>query len=137
METANYTGTQNIFRLLLGLFLLSAGTGHLTFARIGFQAQVPDWVPLDKDLTVVLSGYVEIALGAAIALLKTYRVRMGIIAAIFFVLVFPGNISQYVNSRNALGMHTDSERLARLFFQPILIVWALWSSGAWKAIRQN
>ncbi len=54
---------QDLSRVLLGAFLTFAGTSHLTFARKDFQAQVPDWVPLDKDLIVLLSGDVEISLG--------------------------------------------------------------------------
>lgn len=123
--------TQNIFRYLLGLMLMSAGTGHLTFVRKEFQAQVPDWVPLNKDLTVVLSGIVEILLGAAVAFWVKKRVFWGWVAAIFFVLVFPGNIAQLVNHRDAFGLNTDFARTIRLFFQPVLIGWALWSTGAW------
>jgi uncharacterized membrane protein len=36
--------------------MVYAGFSHLTFNRIDFQAQVPDWVPLSKNLVVVLSG---------------------------------------------------------------------------------
>jgi uncharacterized membrane protein len=137
MTETGYTTTQQIFRLLLGLFMLSAGFGHLTFARIEFQAQVPDWVPLNKDLTVVLSGYAEIALGLFLILVKKYRIQLGIFLSIFFVLVFPGNISQYLNSRDALGMYSDTARLIRLFFQPVLIMWALWSTGAWDFLHKK
>jgi uncharacterized membrane protein len=43
--------------------MVYSGFSHLTFNRIDFQAQVPDWVPLSKNLVVLLSGIVEIALG--------------------------------------------------------------------------
>jgi uncharacterized membrane protein len=128
---------QTIFRLLLGLALLFAGIGHLTFARAEFQAQVPPWLPLDADLVVVASGIVEIALGLALILLPRYRVPTGWIVAAFFVLVFPGNISQYVNRVDGFGLNTDEARLIRLFFQPLLVAWALWSTGAWQALRAS
>ncbi|MCX2492557.1 hypothetical protein OQX63_03680 [Pedobacter sp. PF22-3] len=116
-------------RILLGAGLITAGIGHLTFARKPFQAQVPDWVPLKKDDTVVYSGLVEIALGTALVLApKKHKALIGKIAAGLFVGVFPGNISQYTHKRSAFGLNTDSKRLLRLFFQPALVYWALKST---------
>jgi uncharacterized membrane protein len=130
METVSkYTKAQNTARIALGLMLVGAGISHLTVARKEFQAQVPDWVPLEKDTTVVLSGIAEIALGATIIAAKKERVQVGIGAAAFFAAVFPGNISQYKNRRSAFGLDTDEKRFARLFFQPVLMAWALWGGG--------
>lgn len=129
---------QNIFRILLALFMIYAGISHLSFNRVDFQAQVPDWVPLEKDLVIILSGIVEIILGSALLLWKQQRVYAGWALAIFFILIFPGNISQYLDGEDAFGaLNSDSARLIRLFFQPVLVVWALWSSGAWKAWRNR
>lgn len=128
---------QTVFRILLGLNLLLAGIGHLTWARTEFLAQVPPWLPLDSDLVVVLSGIVEIGLGCALIFLSRHRVRVGWVVALFFVLIFPGNISQYVNQVDAFGLNSDTSRLIRLFFQPVLIAWALWSTGAWSHWRQS
>ena len=120
-------------RILLGAGLIFAGIGHLTFARKAFQAQVPDWVPLKKDDTVVQSGFVEIAMGSALILApEKYIKTTGKIAAGLFTAVFPGNISQYTNKRSAFGLNTDSKRFARLFFQPLLVYWALKSTGNLK-----
>ncbi|WBX96769.1 hypothetical protein [Chryseobacterium gambrini] len=120
---------KNISRIALGAFLITAGIGHLTFARKEFQAQVPEWVPLDKDDTVVYSGVAEIALGTAmIATPKKYRKNMGRIVAGFFAAVFPGNIAQYKNRRDSFGLNTDNQRLGRLFMQAPLIAWALKST---------
>lgn len=113
----------------LGAMLITAGIGHLTFARKEFQAQVPNWVPLEKDDTVVYSGVAEIALGAAIiATPKKYESIVGKIAGTFFTAVFPGNIAQYKNDRDSFGLNTDGKRLARLFMQPLLVFWALKST---------
>lgn len=121
--------TKDISRIALGAFLITAGIGHLTFARKAFQAQVPEWVPLDKDDTVVYSGYAEIALGTAmIATPKKYRKTMGRVVAGFFAAVFPGNIAQYQNRRDSFGLNTDNARLARLFMQAPLIALALKST---------
>ena len=134
MENIATTKTQNFFRILLGLFMITAAMGHFTFQRIDFQAQVPNWVPMDKDLVVILSGIVELAIGLALIFLTRYKTLIGIGLAIFYVLVFPGNIAQYLNGTDALGMNTDQARLIRLFFQPVLILWALWSTGALKVL---
>ncbi len=132
------TLVQNVFRILLAIFMIYAGLSHLTFNRIDFQAQVPDWVPLSKDLVVLLSGVVEILLGLGLAFWKKERTKFGWALAIFFVLVFPGNVAQYLEGRDAFGaLNSDRARLIRLFFQPVLIVWALWSSGAWASWRSN
>ena len=119
---------KNTARILLGAGLIVAGIGHLTFSRKEFQAQVPDWVPLKKDDTVVYSGLVEITLGTALVVApKKYRSTVGLLAASLFVGVFPGNVSQYVNRRDGFGLDTDRKRMTRLFFQPVLVLWA-WGS---------
>ncbi|WP_300644988.1 hypothetical protein [Nocardioides sp.] len=108
--------------------MVFAGTAHLTFARAEFQAQVPDWFPVDEDLTVLGSGVVEIGLGAAlIAAPRARRPVVGGLLAAFFVAIFPGNIAQYVEGTDAFGLDTDTKRLVRLFFQPVLVVLALWT----------
>ena len=116
------------FQVLLGAALIYAGITHLTTNRIEFQAQVPTWVPFSADFVVLASGVVEIALGIALASLQ-YRRQFGWITAAFFIAIFPGNISQYVNGIDAFGLDTDQARLTRLFFQPLLVLWALWATG--------
>ncbi|PPG88315.1 hypothetical protein C5C00_12495 [Rathayibacter rathayi] len=126
---------RTLARLLLGLVLVTAGTAHLTLARQAFQAQVPPWLPVDPDVVVVASGFVEIALGLALVLLARWRVVIGIAVAAFFIAVFPGNVSQLVTRTPAFGLETDTARAVRLVFQPLLVVWALWSTGAFSAWR--
>jgi uncharacterized membrane protein len=115
--------------------MVFAGVGHLTFARAEFRAQVPTWLPVPPDVTVLASGVVEIALGAAMILMTRRRALVGLLLAAFFVAVFPGNIAQWVHHRDAFGLNSDNARLIRLFFQPVLIAWALWSTGAWGVLR--
>ena len=129
------TKTQNVLRIILGLFMLLAAIGHLSFQRTEFQSQVPDWVPMNKDLVVILSGILEGAFGLAMIFYKSKRVWVGIALAVFFILIFPGNIGQYLNKIVAFGLDTDSARLTRLFFQPLLVLWALWSTGAISFLR--
>jgi uncharacterized membrane protein len=131
---------KKFFQLALGAFLLSAGISHLESNRTEFLAQVPTWLPLDADFVVVASGLVEITLGAllitTVLVFKKYRRQVGLITAIFFILIFPGNINQYINQIDAFGLDTDIKRLIRLFFQPPLVLWALWSSGAIALLKK-
>lgn len=123
-------------RVLLGGFLATAGIGHLTSLRQEFQAQVPPWLPLDPDFVVVASGVVEVGLGAALLMApRALRPAVGWVTAAFFVAVFPGNVAQYLTRRDAFGLNSDEARLVRLFFQPVLVAWALWATGAWNASR--
>ncbi|MCF8541309.1 MAG: DoxX family membrane protein [Aurantimicrobium sp.] len=121
-------------RLALGVALAAAGLSHLTTSRAEFQAQVPAWVPIDADAVVVISGVVEIIIG--LWLVTGYRAPLaGCVAALFFIAIFPGNVSQWITQTDAFGLDTDSARFIRLFFQPVLVLWALWSTGAWSWLR--
>lgn len=124
-----------VARILLAGALIFAGVGHLTTSRAEFQAQVPTWVPLDPDFVVIASGVVEIVLGVLLLVAKRYRRFVGWTTAAFFVAIFPGNISQYLTGTDAFGLDTDEARFQRLFFQPVLVLWALWSTGAWTKKR--
>ncbi|MCB0896932.1 MAG: hypothetical protein KDB43_16445 [Nocardioidaceae bacterium] len=123
---------RTVARIMLGAFLVLAGISHLTFAREDFSAQVPDWFPVADDPVVLVSGVVEVGLGAALVAFGRGRIGVGLLAAVFFVAVFPGNIAQYVDHADAFGLDTDRARLVRLFFQPVLVIWALWSTAAWR-----
>ena len=133
------TYIKSLAQIALGAFLLSAGISHLDSNRTEFLAQVPTWLPLNADFVVVASGLVEITLGTLLIttalVFKKYRRQVGLITGLFFILIFPGNINQYVNQIDAFGLDTDAKRLIRLFFQPPLVIWALWSSGAFKLLK--
>jgi uncharacterized membrane protein len=126
---------RTLARLLLGGILVFAGVSHLTFARQDFKAQVPEWFPVDDDPVVLVSGIIEISLGAALIAFGRGRVGVGFVVAAFFVAIFPGNIAQYVDGADAFGLDTDQKRFIRLFFQPLLVIWALWATGAWRDWR--
>ena len=130
--------TQSVFCILLGIFLVLTGLGHLSGLRQEFLAQVPAWLPIDAGLVVVISGIVEIILGVGVIILPgRYRLIAGWVTAVFFVLIFPGNISQFINRIDAFGLNSDLSRFIRLLFQPVLVIWALWSTGAWQAWRKG
>ncbi len=121
-----------VFRVLLGAGLIFAGIGHITFARSEFTAQVPPWLPIEPDIVVVGSGFVELLLGAGLVILPRFSKQFGWAVAIFFMLIFPGNVSQFTEHRDAFGLNTDLARAIRLLFQPLLVFWALWSTNALK-----
>jgi uncharacterized membrane protein len=127
---------RTLTRIVLGLMLVGAGVSHLTVAREEFQAQVPGWFPVDEDVTVLASGVVEIALGGSLVVLSRWKVAVGLVAAAFFVVIFPGNVAQWLEGKDGFGLDTDAKRLARLPFQAVLIAAALWSTGAWAALRR-
>ena len=130
---------KTVLRVLLGIFMTYAGVSHLTIARQEFLAQVPSWLPQNPgflDFVVLASGVVEIILGLSMIFLYKYKGTVGVLLALFYVAIFPGNISQYVNGISAFGLDTDQARLIRLFFQPVLIAWALWSTDGVQQIKE-
>ena len=135
MSITRSSRIRSVARIVLGSALIFAGLGHLTFLRLDFQAQVPDWVGLDKNIVVILSGLVEIALGAALIVVRRRRSLLGLAAGLFFIAVFPGNISQFIDGDDAFGLNSDSERRNRLFFQPVLVALAWWSTDAFALFR--
>ena len=133
------TTLQNVFRVILGIAMLYIGIGHFTFSRIEFQAQVPTWLTSEEnliDFIILASGIIEIILGALMIWGGKLKVKTGIALAIFYILIFPGNINQYVNGIDAFNLNTDTKRLVRLFFQPLLLLWALWSTGGLR-LKKN
>jgi uncharacterized membrane protein len=125
-----------VAQVLLGAALIYTGILHLTTSRLEFQAQVPNWIPLSADFVVLASGVVEITLGLLLSSLQR-SAAVGIATALFFVAIFPGNISQYTNQVDAFGLDSDRARFIRLLFQPLLVIWALWSTGAWARYRKK
>ena len=121
-------------QVFLGAALIYTGILHLTTSRLEFQAQVPNWIPLSADFVVLASGVVEITLGLLLSSLQR-SAAVGIATALFFVAIFPGNISQYTNQVDAFGLDSDRARFIRLLFQPLLVLWALWSTEAWRIVR--
>ena len=120
--------------------MLYIGIAHLSFRRIEFQAQVPTWLTTDKDLmdlVVLISGYVEIAFGVLMIFGKKLKVKTGIALGVFYILIFPGNINQYINEIDSLRLDSENKRLIRLFFQPLLVLWAFWSSGALEFLKRK
>lgn len=132
LDAPPVSAPRTLARRALGAILVFAGVSHMTFARQEFVAQVPDWFPVSDDPVVLVSGVVEIGLGTALIAFGRGRIGVGLLAAAFFVAIFPGNIAQYAEHTDAFGLDTDRKRFIRLFFQPVLVAWALWATGAWR-----
>ena len=131
---------KTFFYLLLGVFMTFAGFSHLTFSRLEFVAQVPTWIqfsPEFTDFVVLASGVVEIILGLGMLFLDKHKGIVGILLALFYIAIFPGNLNQYFNHIDAFGLNTDSARLIRLFFQPVLIFLALWSTDGYAKLKNS
>jgi uncharacterized membrane protein len=128
---------RTVARVLLGTALTFAGVSHLGSARTEFRAQVPTWLPLDPDFVVLASGVVEVSLGLSLLFLWLWKQWVGLAVAAFFIAIFPGNISQFVTGTDAFGLNSDEARFIRLFFQPLLVLWALWSTSAWAFLRSG
>ena len=126
---------RKVLQIVLGAALAYAGFTHLTSNRAEFQAQVPTILASQADFVVIASGVVEIILGISLIFLFKYRTQIGWTVAAFFTAIFPGNISQYLNGTDAFGLNTDQARATRLLFQPLLVIWALWSTTAWRTYR--
>ena len=127
---------RTIARCALGLFLLFASFGHF-FSADEFLAQVPPWMPA-PELVVLLSGVVVLVLGCALIFSpKRWIPIVGWVTAAFFLVIFPGNLWQYFEGRDAFGLDSDTARLVRLLFQPLLIVWALWATRAFTTLRKQ
>jgi uncharacterized membrane protein len=117
---------RTLARIALGTAMTGAGITHLTVARQEFRAQVPDWFPVDADAVVLVSGVAEVGLGASFVALPKHRHTVGALLAAFYVVIFPGNLAQYAEHTDAFGLDTDTKRFVRLFFQPLLVAWALY-----------
>ena len=122
---------------ILGIALIFTGVSHLTTRRLEFQAQVPNQLKEFANFVVLASGVAEILLGVGLLALWRYRIAIGWLTGIFFVAIFWGNISQFVNGTDAFGLDTGAERFVRLLFQPLLVMWALLSTGAWGSWRSR
>jgi uncharacterized membrane protein len=129
---------KTLARWVLGVVLVFAGIGHLGGQRIEFRAQVPSWLPIAPDIVVVVSGLMELSLGLALIVASRRAAPfLGVIVSGFFIVIFPGNIAQFIEGKNAFGLNSDSERFVRLWFQPLLVIWALWSTGGWGWLRHR
>jgi len=111
-------------RVLLALAMVGVGVTHFT-APEPFIKIVPSWLPAASTL-VAVSGVFEILGGLGLLLPQTRKwASYGLVA--LYLAVFPANINMAVNhiSIGAAPMPTWA-LWARLPFQVLFIVWAIW-----------
>jgi uncharacterized membrane protein len=121
--------SKNLATHLLSGLLLSAGTLHFARPR-PFDSLVPPELPGSQRSWTYASGVAELACGAAIAVPRTRRLG-GLLAALLFVAVFPGNVKMAVDYQRA-GKPLPARLIAfaRLPLQYPLVLWALRVRGA-------
>ena len=108
---------------LLAALLAGAGTSHLL--RPGwYDGLVPPWLPGPARGWTLVSGVVEIAVAAAVAVPRTRRTG-GLAAAVLFVAVFPGNVWMALEP----GGVPRWAAVARLPLQLPLVLWGLQVAG--------
>lgn len=134
-EQRRHEPARAIARVGLAALLTFTGSAHLVNPE-PFTAQVPPWFPA-PSATILVSGVVELVLAVALLVARDRRPLVGWVVAGFFVVIFPGNLSQLVTRTSAFGLDSDQARFIRLLFQPVLIVWALWCTGAWRNWRDR
>ena len=118
VRPASRQSVRTAARWLLAAFLGLAGVLHLISPR-PFLAQVPTWMP-SPQAVVLVSGLVEIALALTLLLPRISRVWAGWLVAAFFVLVFPGNIAQYLSHTDALRGQAGTR--PQKFRQPVTML---------------
>jgi uncharacterized membrane protein len=119
----------------LAAFMGLAGVAHFVVTE-SFLGQVPSWLPA-RTAIVQVSGVIEIGFALALVLLRQRRRQVGWALAAFYVLILPGNLYQALAGTDAFGLDSPNARWARLAAQPVLILWALWSTGAWPRREQR
>lgn len=115
-----------VMRVLVAALLLTSGTLHMVSPEL-FNAQVPAFLPFPRAI-IYFSGVIELLLAAGL-LLPRFEQRAAIATALFFIVIFPGNVWQAVAQIDAFGLTTDAARLVRLGFQPVLILAVLFGSN--------
>lgn len=125
---------RRLLRVALAVFLTTAGIGHFV-ATETFLAQVPAWMPFERQV-VLVSGVFELLLAAAVLLVGSRRTLVALVVVAFLHVVLPGNVAQWLEGVDAFGLDTDRARLLRLVVgHPLLVLWALAAGDVWPAPR--
>jgi uncharacterized membrane protein len=93
-----------------------------------FIQQLPSWVPAPETL-ILLSGGIEVALGAALLTRQPWRRFAGLALAAYLVAVFPSNVYVAIAAVEVDGQPGGWYPWVRLPLQVLFVAWALWSTG--------
>jgi uncharacterized membrane protein len=115
-------------RWIIAALYVAAGIAHL-WAPEALLAITPSWVPLAPQV-IMLTGLFELA--ASVALItRPLRWWAGVTMALYALCVWPANFKHALEGIDLPHM-TNSWLYhgPRLAFQPVIIWWALYCSGA-------
>ena len=118
---------RRVARLGMAVAMVVAGLAHWLMPA-PFVQHLPPWVPAAETL-VLVTGVIEIGLGAALLLRQPWRRRAGLALAAYLVAVFPANVYVAVAGVDVDGQPGGWYPWLRLPFQLLFVAWALWSTG--------
>jgi uncharacterized membrane protein len=113
-------------RCAMALFFVIAGLSHFGPARAEFVGMVPPWVPVNHDVTIVVTGVLELCGGIGLLVPATTRVA-GIALALFLVAVFPANMYAAEHHLRIFGREHPA-LLPRTIDQIVLLALVIWSA---------
>ncbi len=96
---------------------------------------IPKFLPY-PGFIVYFTGIIEVILAIGLISHRSRRLS-GILIALFFIAVFPANVVKMMGDIEIQGtFNSPVMSWIRLLFQPIFIVWALYSSQ-WIKIKHD
>ncbi|ROR92455.1 MauE/DoxX family redox-associated membrane protein [Nocardioides aurantiacus] len=116
--------------------VLFTASGVLHLVRpSAFEAQVPDFLPL-QTAVVVVSGVLELACAALLLLPRTRRLG-GLAAALLLVAVFPGNLWQSWEAwqDHQAGEASTAYLVGTLVRLPLQLPLVWWTWRLWRGRR--
>lgn len=117
-------GTNSRSALALALLLGVAGTTHFVLPKF-YDRLIPHGLPGEPRSWTYGSGVAELGCAAAVAVPRTRRLG-GLLAALLFIGVFPGNVKMAVDFHKARKpLPHRLVALLRLPLQVPLVMWAL------------
>ena len=108
----------------LAAAMIVAGSTHLAQPD-PFLAHLPDWAPA-RELTVAVTGVIEIIFGAALVWPMRNPRRVGRLLAAYLVLVFPANVYVAVADVDVDGQPGGVYSWLRLPVQALLVWITFW-----------
>jgi uncharacterized membrane protein len=127
------TGRDHV-RRGLGAAMVVAGLSHLV-QPVPFIQHLPEWVPM-RELTIAVTGVVEIVFGALLFAAARIRARVGQALAAYLVAVFPANVYVAVAGIDVQGQPDGLYPWLRLPLQALFVFLALWSTRR-AAVAEN
>ncbi len=119
--------TRRAARLGMAAAMVFAGASHWTMPT-PFIQHLPSWVPAAETLILVTGG-IEIALGAALLMPQPWRRIAGLALAAYLVAVFPSNVYVAIAAVEVDWQPGGWYPWLRLPLQALFVAWALWSTG--------